>query len=562
MRALAGSLDLPELLAGLLVNRGQLTADSARSFMHPSVDELRDPFGLADMDKAADRLAAAIVEREPVLIYGDADVDGLSGTALLVQFLRTLGLQPSVHVPNRAFGGYSFTPEGVAAVLAAGARVVVSVDNGTTATGPVADLQRAGVDVIVTDHHLPGPELPPAFALVNPRRADCPYPFKGLAGVGVAFKLACATASRLHARQQASDAMGRFLGEALAWVALGTVSDVMPLQDENRILVARGLAALPRTRCAGLAALCGVAGLGPGADAMTEDIAFRLAPRLNAASRMGRTDLSVELVLATDPNRARQLAEALDGLNRDRQAAERELLGELESHVAGVPEDEPVVLAAEHWNAGLLGLVAGRLARRRGLPAVLIAHREGGPAKGSCRSIVGFDVHAALAACEEHLEAHGGHAMAAGFTVAPERIEAFTERFREVWQAARSEGLEPPPLEYEGELPLAALTPGLIATVERLRPFGEGNRRPVLGTMGVTVQDARRMGGGGAHLQMRVGQGPTALRAVAFHRGELADSLRPGQSADLLFTPKLNRWRGRADVELELVDVRDSPPGG
>lgn len=556
VRRLSAEMGIEPLLATILVNRAIHTKAEAAAFLQPSVDDLIDPFELIDMEVAAERMARAITDHERILIYGDADVDGLTSTGLLVQFLRMLSVEPLVYVPNRAYEGYSFTPAGVEHVLASGANLVVSVDNGISSIEPVARIQEAGIDVIITDHHMPADQLPPAHAVVNPKRVDCGYPFKGLAGVGVAFKLACAVASKLHRRVQLSDGMRRFLGESLAWVCMGTVSDMMPLRGENRVLVSRGLRALPRTNSPGLAALCHVSGIGQGADCTAEDIAFRLAPRLNAATRMGRSDLSVSLITASDPNEAARLADLLDEANKNRQVAERELLEELRPLVDAGAADEPVVLASETWNAGLMGLVAGRITRERGVPAVLISSAQGDPAKGSCRCMPGFDAHEALGACRDHLTTYGGHAGAAGFSIEWNKVEDFREAFLEEWRRQNSSGTGPAPHRYEAEVPLSGLSRKLLAALDGLEPFGKGNPRPLLVTGGLTLQETRRMGGDGQHLALTVAQGDMHMRAVAFSRGHWADRLPAGLVVDVLHMPKLNHFRGRTSVEMELVDIR------
>jgi single-stranded-DNA-specific exonuclease len=555
VRALAAELSLEPVVAAALVNRGVRDADEARAYLSPAVEQLHDPFLMRDMEKAAERIVRALRDGEGLLVYGDYDVDGLTSTALMVQFLRHLGARPFVYVPNRAYEGYSFNAAGVAHCRNTGARVVISVDNGIGSIDPVAELQAAGIDVIITDHHLPGERLPPALAVVNPRRADCTYPFKGLAGVGVAFKLACAVANRLSEGKRRSPEMMQFLGEAMAWVALGTVSDMMPLTGENRVLAARGLPAIPRSRSPGLAALCAAAGVSAASFA-AEDVAFKLAPRLNAAGRLGREDISLALLTAPDEATARPLAEQLDRLNLQRRAADRSMLEQARARLPALPPDGPILMQDDHWPSGLLGLVAGRLAQQTGRPAVLIAARPGEPAaKGSCRSVPGFDVHAALAACTAHLQSHGGHALAAGFTILPEHVSDFARAFRAEWLARLDQG-GPAPLEYDGELPLAAITLRLVEQLERLAPFGQGNARPVMGASGVTVLGTRRMGADGTTLELQLGQGPGTLRLVAFGRGDLAESLLPGTRLDVLFTPRISRFRGRPQVEAELLDLR------
>jgi single-stranded-DNA-specific exonuclease len=558
VRRIAQELDLAPLLATILAQRGMHDGESAKAFLEPSVDELLDPSGLADLDKAAERVARALIDGETILIYGDADADGLSATGLLCQFLSSVGAQPKVHVPNRAFESYSFNEGGLAAIEKAGATLVISVDNGTSSIDPVAELQARGVDVIITDHHLPGDELPPAYAVINPCRNDCSYGFDKLAGVGVAFKLACGVAAQLRERGRNGERMASVLGEVMAWVAMGTVSDVMPLRGENRVLVSRGLRAMPRSTSPALRALCAVAGIGSAADCRTEDIAFRLAPRLNAASRLARSDLSVALVTATDDDTCRRLARELDDLNKQRQIVERELLFEVTGQLGEWDGDGLIMLSSDSWNTGLLGLVAGRLSRQHGVPAVLASWSNGNPGKGSCRSVAGFDVHAALDSAHEHLVQHGGHAMAAGFSIEREAYPEFAASMQRSWAEHLAIGTPLQPLEYDGELPLAALTLGLLRQLEQLEPFGEGNQRPILVTPGVDVGDVRRMGGDGTHLALRVSQGPTSMRVVAFNRGDLVDQLSPGQHIDLLHRPKINRFRGVERVELELVDMRNA----
>jgi single-stranded-DNA-specific exonuclease len=556
VRDLCEALAVETLVARVLVNRGVRSTDEGRDFLEPAVAQLHDPFLLADMDKAAERVARAVREREVIVVYGDYDVDGLTATALMMQFLRYLGAEPSVFVPNRAFDGYSFTAAGVEHCKRAGARVVISVDNGTGSHGPIAEMAAAGIDVIVTDHHLPGDTLPPAYALVNPRRADCAYPFKGLAGVGVAFKLACAVANRLAEGKRRSPEMMRFLGEAMAWVALGTLADMMPLTGENRVLAARGLPAIPRSSSPGLQALCAVAEVRL-ASFCSEDVSFRLAPRLNAAGRLGRADISLALLTAPDAAAAAPLARELDRLNLQRRVADRELLEQAQRLLDAQPADGPLVLHGEHWPTGLLGLVAGRLVTQTGRPAVLIGGKPGSDeCKGSCRSTVGFDAHAALRECDALLIAHGGHAMAAGFTVRPTDVPAFAAAFRAAWVGQCGEGTVAPPLDYDGEVLLATVSQRLVEQLERLAPFGQGNGRPVLGACGLQVVTTRRMGADGTHLDLQLSQGGATLRCVAFGRGDLAETLPRGATVDALFTPKLNRFRGRVSVEAELVDLR------
>ncbi len=555
-RTLSEKLDVPLLLAGLLVNRGVATPDEGQAYLSPDVDKLHDPFLMADMERAAERVGRAVKEHEVVVVYGDVDVDGLSGTALLVHLLRFLGVDVSVYVPNRAYEGYSFTPRGMAAIKERGATLVISVDNGTSAVDEIAALQNDGVDVIVTDHHLPGEVLPPAYAMLNPHRPDCNYPNKELAGVGVAFKLACAVATKLRAGKQRSAGMLQCLGEALGWVAIGTISDIMPLVGENRILVARGLAAAGKSSHPGLIALRHVADLQD--DVRADDVAFRIAPRLNAAGRLDRSEVAVEIMTCTDSEQARGLAATLQQLNTQRQEADRALCALLEPLADAMPETEAPIFIGPDWVPGILGLAAGRIARRVHRPTACVSFANGEIGKGSVRTIRGFDAHAALTACSDHLEGYGGHAMAAGFSIRMENVDAFRTAFQQTWTQALSAGMSSPAITYEAEAPLSAITEQFVRQVERLEPFGNQNPRPILGIQGVTLHTVRTMGADGHHFSAEVGQGGPSMRGVAFGKGRWAEELSAGDMVDILATPKLNRYRGRTSVELELIDMRKS----
>ena len=552
-RKLITDLHLPDLLATLLANRGISTAEEARLFLDPQPEDFHDPFLLPDMDVAANRIAKAARDGETLLIHGDADVDGLSGTALLHALCHYIRLKVHVHVPNRAYESYSFSERSQQVIEQVGASVAVPVDNGTSSVEPVEKIQASGVDVIITDHHLPGSVLPPALAVVNPKRQDCTYPFKHLAGVGVAFKLACAVANRLQLDTSQQKKMRLFLGEAMAWAAIGTIADVVPLRGENRILVALGLKAVGRTGHHGLRALCAISKLRDGR-VTPSDVAFQLAPRINAAGRMGREKLAIDLVLSSTEKEANNLAKELDSINKARQKADKALLNEIVPRVEAMPHNTIAMFHADTWIPGILGLVAGRIARRYHRPAVLISFQNGATGKGSIRSIPGFDAYKALSHCSQHLEEYGGHPMAAGFSVHRDHLDNFRRTFSEYWKEAVDRGLEIPSHIFESEVPLSGITANFVRNVMgQLEPYGEGNPRPLLGCQGVTVSNARPMGDG-SHYQADVEHEGTTLRAIAFDRGEWVHDTPPGTTIDILFHPTINRFRG--NVELELVDIR------
>ena len=413
VRALQGGLGLPTALCRLLAARGYRTTEDARFFLRPMLGSLHDPAGLTDADRAAHRLARAVAQREMVVIHGDYDVDGISGAALLAAWIRALGGRADAIVPDRRHG-YDLSPTGVERAAARGAAVLVTVDCGITALDPVRRAIAAGMDVIVTDHHRPGPELPAALAVVNPNRPDCAYPNKQLCGAGVAFKVGQLLAAALERPEDES-------WEYLDLVALATIADQVELSGENRVLTSYGLRALTQTTRPGLAALTRRAGLDPGPDNPLDAaaVAFQLGPRINAAGRVGNAMDAIRLLLTDDPTEADRLAETLDTNNRDRRGVEERTTSEALEALRGEYEpsrDRAVVVSGDGWHPGVIGIVASRLVERICRPVVVVAF-DGDIGRGSARSIPSFDLHAGIAACSEHLVRFGGHHQAAGMDI-------------------------------------------------------------------------------------------------------------------------------------------------
>ncbi|MEW6742981.1 MAG: single-stranded-DNA-specific exonuclease RecJ [Planctomycetota bacterium] len=553
-RTLSQALDLSELTAQVLANRGIDTVTSARSFLSPRLTDLHDPDAMQDMPRACERVAKAVRDRERIVVYGDYDVDGLAATALLVKLFELLRANARAFVPNRLTDSYSITPEGARRVIETGADLVIAVDNGTTAIEGVETLARSGIDVIVTDHHLPGPELPPAFAVVNPRRPDCPYPFKELSGVGVAFKLAWGVARILSQGTRVTARLREFLQYATAWTALGTVADVVPLVNENRVLVKYGLPLLAQAPSPGLRALCQTSRLGQTITA--EDVGFRLAPRLNAAGRMGLTNLALDLLLADSDEKARPIALKLEELNEKRRAIEQAIVCEALEVVEHHHRDDAVlVLARENWHAGVIGVVASRLVEALGKPVFMISLSDG-RGKGSARTVAGFHLHQALSRCDDLLLTYGGHAAAAGLELEAHRVPALRERLNEVARELSAEDLQPT-LAIDAEIPLAAVTLRLLAELDRLAPFGEGNSPPVFASSTLKlVEPPRTVGTGGDHLQLRVAQGSTVMKAIAYGMGGRAAALTKASSLQLAYAPRIDAYRGNRAIELQVLDMR------
>ena len=556
---------IPALVATLLVARGHDEPERAAAHLAASPMALHDPFLLPGMHAATERIARALKERETILVHGDYDVDGVTGTALLMRLFRMLGARAAWHIPNRLEHGYSFGAHSLERAAAEDARVVISVDNGTSAHAVIAALKERGVDTIVTDHHeaSPGP-LPCATAIVNPKLADSRYPMRELCGGAVAFKLAWGVCQHLWGARKVSEEFKRFLEEATSYVAIATVCDVVPLVDENRVFARFGLKALERTKNPGLAALLEIAGLA-GAALTAQDVGFQIGPRLNASGRLGSAERAVELLLSDDAARAREHALALDELNQKRKAIEGAVLIEARAaaRACADPEEHPVlVLAGQGWHQGVVGIVAARLTEEFGRPAVVIG-LDGASGRGSARTVGRFSVLEAIAGAAEHLERFGGHEQAAGLEIKSANVEraraAIAERARTMLAGA---GHPAAVLEIDCELPFERMTAAQMTELERLSPFGARNEAPVFLARGVFLAEAARaVGVEKSHLLLQLRKGHHVLKALAFRAGARLDELALGKPIDAVFTPKWNTFRGATNLELELLDFRRAEPG-
>jgi single-stranded-DNA-specific exonuclease len=567
VQRLAGVLGVPAIVAQLLLNRGLAEEELARRFLDAPLAGLHPPDLLPGVAAAADRILAAARAGRRICVYGDYDVDGVTGTAILVHCLRLLGAQADIYVPHRLEEGYGLNSEALRQIAASGATLVVTVDCGIASLAEAAEAKRLRLELIVTDHHEMRATLPEADVLVHPRLPGTQYPFGWLSGAAVAFKLAWALAQRHCGGEKVTPRFKEYLLDAVALAALGVVADVVPLHDENRILVRYGLTRLRQAPVPGLKALLEVAGIAAGAELRAGDIGYRLAPRLNAAGRLGCARLVVDLLTTTRPEQAADLARFLEDQNQKRQTLERRLLSEARQQIeeTGRDGDHALVLAGGGWHAGIIGIVASRLVDLYGRPALMIALPGGrgaeGPAVGSGRSVPGFALHEALQACGDLLEGHGGHQAAAGFRIRPDNIDAFRDRFCDYSARCFPGGLPLPSLVVDAEAPLSAFTVALVRDLDRLEPYGADNRRPLFlaGNLQV-VGEPRKVGQGERHLSFRVRQGTTGLRAIAFGLAERVEELlSAGGVCSLVFTPKLNEWQGRKSVDLEVADFQPGP---
>lgn len=551
------------IVARLLAARGVQDPATARTFLAGTLQDLREPDGIPGLPAAAERILAAARSGERVVIYGDYDADGMCATAILHGCLTALGAAPEWYVPDRFEEGYGLNADALRALAAKGIRLVVTVDCGITSVAEARLARDLGLDLVITDHHGFAAEIPDAAIVVHPRLPGGGYPFGDLCGAAVAFKLAWAIATRASGARQVTPRLREMLLRAVGLATLGTVADVMPLVDENRILVKYGLECLRQRGGAGLAHLMELAKVAEKSTLDSEDVAFRIAPRLNAAGRLGQAGLAIEMLTTSDDARGVQLAEWIHGFNEQRDALERSIL--LAATKQAIHDFDPVadpalVLAGRGWHAGVVGIVAGRLAERYHRPVAVIARDEhqGRPATGSLRSVPGFDLLAALQACRGHLLSCGGHAAAAGLRIDDARIDDFRRDFLAAVATRMPEELRLAQVTIDGEATIASLSLDTVSEIERLAPFGHGNKRPILCATGVRLLEPPRViGSGGRHLAMTLAQHDTRIRAVAWGGGEWLPHLpQPGQAFHVAFRPKINEFRGRRTAEVELVDWR------
>lgn len=541
---------VPTLVAATLCARGMTDLAEAKGLLSSGEDQLQDPFLMKDMDLATARIGRALRNGEKIAVYGDYDVDGITSTCLLTHYLRAQGGDVCYYIPNRLSEGYGVNREAVEELARQGVRLMITVDCGITAVEEVAYASGLGIDVIITDHHECKEEIPAAVAVVDPHRPDCPYPFKHLAGVGVALKLVLALGGR--SREEA------LFARYCTLAAIGTIADVMRMEGENRTIVYCGLKALPHTDFVGIHALLREAGLA-GKPVSSIQIGFVLSPRINAAGRMGAADLAADLLETDDPARAEELARQLCQLNRERQMVEQAICADATEKIERLPIEErsALVLSSEHWHQGVVGIVASRLSEKYACPSFMI-HLKDGTGKGSCRSYGGFNLFAALESCSDLLEGFGGHELAAGFTIQESNIDAFRTRMNRYVRSAS--GGERPVASLDVDAAItspAAVTLAEVEQLDQLEPYGSGNPRPVFALLGATV-DSLQSVGQGKHLKLRLSKGATRFDAIFFSMTESECGVIAGMRVDAAFYLQANTFRGTTTLQLQLIDLRPS----
>ena len=556
VESLGSSLRVPPLLARLLVQRGWTDPAEAHRFLYPSLDHLHDPYRMLGMRAAVDRLRRAVARGEKILIYGDYDVDGTTAVVLVRKALEMVGGSAGFHIPHRLKDGYGMREEVIERAAQEGVGLIVSVDTGTRAAAVVERAAQLGIDCIITDHHLPDAELPPALALLNPNQPGCPYPEKNLSGVGVAFKLAQALLGGLDWTPQRRQ---KVLASMLRLVAIGTVADVVPLVGENRTIVKFGLDGLARPVNVGLKALLSSAGFREGRTPTAGEVAFRVAPRLNAAGRMDTAADVIELFTVAAPARAGEIAEKLNGLNATRQQAEADIVEQaLAAWPEGLPADQASVVAAgESWHRGVIGIVASRLVDRFHRPTLVVSiDPEEGVAYGSGRSIRGFHLLEALESMHGLFIRHGGHRQAAGFSLAAERVDELRRRFEEYARDRLTAEDFIPEIHIDADVSFAEITDENMALLGRLEPYGFGNPEPVFAALGVSVSSEPRVLKE-KHLKLSLRQNGRTLGAVGWRMAEAAAGLTAGAVLDAAFTVEPDQyWGGWQLVLRDLIPRR------
>ncbi|QWU15057.1 single-stranded-DNA-specific exonuclease RecJ [Paenibacillus sophorae] len=551
-RELARRLSVSPLVASLLAARGMAVPEEALAFINAGTEEEHDPFLLKGMKEAVPRIKKALQEEEHILVYGDYDADGVSSTSLMIYLLRHLGASFDIYIPHRSGEGYGLHNHALDWALQQGVSLIITVDTGISACSQIAYANELGMDVIVTDHHEPPEVLPAAYALINPKLPGCPYPFKGLAGVGVAYKLAQALLD------------GKVPEEWLEIAAIGTIADLMPLLDENRAIVRRGLKSMRRSKYAGIRALLEVSAVSvENVDAV--NVAFAVAPRINASGRLDHAGRAVSLLTTDDPVEAERLAGELDLLNKERQMVVERIVAEaisrLEERIKDGRLPGIIVLAGEGWNVGVVGIVASKLLERYYRPVIILdIHPETGCCKGSARSIPGLDIYEALSSCSELMDHFGGHPAAAGMSLHLDNLEAFTSALEEFALGVLTDEHLVPVTEADGEYALADLSLKAAEELELLAPFGMSNPLPKFIVREAVVKETRTMGQGNRHLKLVLQQGGATVEAVAFGKGELAELLPPGTGIDVLAELSINEWNGSRKVQLMLKDLSVPQP--
>ena len=539
---------LNDLLVTILVNRGIDNEEKIRQFLEPTRQDFYNPYLMKDMEIAVERIVKAIESQEKVIIYGDYDVDGITSTTVLKKFLKDLGLEVSYYIPNRLNEGYGLNNKAIEKIVNEGYSLMITVDCGISAIEEIDYANSLGLETIVTDHHEPGEVLPKALAVVDNKRKDSTYPFRDLAGVGVAFKLTQALGMKLELKEEA------YL-KYLDIVCVGTISDIVPLVDENRVITKLGLLLVRQTKNMGLKSIINSSGYNK-IDSNT--ISFGVAPRINACGRMGKAEEALELLLSTDIYEVNELTKKLNEHNRERQEIEKSIY---ESAVEKIEknhldENRTIVVGGEDWHHGVIGIVSSKITDMYFKPSILLSFEENGTGKGSGRSIPGFDLHQALTKCQDTLEKFGGHSMAVGVTIKKENLEKFREEFEKVAAEEKTEDIVPI-LNVDSKIDLNSVDKDVIESLKALEPFGEANKMPIFAFKNLRIDSIRALSEG-KHLKLTLKEDNIIINAIGFNMGKLAEEYRIGDKIDVAGVLEINTFNGVDNLQINIKDVMKS----
>ena len=563
-------LNISSAAARMLVVRDIQSAEEARQFIRPSLDKLHDPFLMKDMDKAVERLHQAITQGEKILIYGDYDVDGTTAVAVMYRFLDKVIQEQGTknqdiidyYIPDRYTEGYGVSRQGIDYAVAHGCGLIITLDCGIKAVEKVAYAKSKGIDVIVCDHHTPGDELPPAVAVLNMKRSDCPYPYKDLSGCGVGFKLAQAYTQRYLIEAKGNEAIrlsGERLLPLLQLLAMSIASDIVPITGENRILAHFGIQQLNKAPFTGLSAIMQVAGIETKKITINE-LVYKIGPRINACGRMKSGRAAVELLLTDDPQFARQQAEEVNQHNEDRRDCDTETTKEALQQLLDDPtfaQRRSTVVYSPNWHKGVVGIVASRLTETYYRPTIVLTAGEDGIISGSARSVGGFDIYTAIDSCSDLLTNFGGHKYAAGLSMHIDDLPEFKQRFETYVAAHIREDQLQPTLLVEAELDLADITPAFYNVIRYLEPFGPGNPRPLFVSRNlINHRDTRVVGKTGEHLRLDVTDRAYAITGIAFGRADMAQHIQNGNPVDICYELDENTFNNRTTIQMMVQDIK------
>ena len=539
-----------EVIARVLANRNILNPNLARPFFTPNLDMLHNPYLMQDMDKAVERVLKNIKSGKPIMVFGDYDVDGTTGAAALYLAFQKFGADVTYYIPDREKEGYGLSYHGIEIAKDNGIDLIITCDCGINAFEQVDFANEQNIDIIITDHHTTDTELPKAHAILNPKREDCEYPFKGLCGGGVAFKLITAIGNELNIPLTDYE-------EIIPLITLGTAADVVPIKDENRVLVHHGLNILKNLEKPGLKTLLELAGLK--GHISVGQLVFSIAPRINAAGRLGDANRAVELLVTDDQDKARLLAKELDNENKRRQMIQQAVVDEALLKVnaeADLKNENALVLANAGWHPGVVGIVASKIKEEFNRPTIIIA-LENGSGKGSARSVAGFDLYEALTACKTHLDGYGGHPMAAGLTLSNQKLEDFKKAFIDFANERLTKENLQATLTLDSEMALQDITPRFMEFLDKLSPYGPGNMRPKFAIRNAEIAGAPKViGKTGEHIRFKIRQGLKSYPAVGFGLSNKYEMLITGQPVDIACVVETNEWQGNTSIQMNVRDIK------